>query len=95
MRSLFHEIHITVERTLARSGFTKSRILGILGIQRSWYYRQVDPGHITDGRFNPFAVRDDEWIVMGYKRRHPRMKSGRQTSCTSSYQAGSSTSSYS
>ena len=73
MRSLFHEIHITVERTLARSGFTMSRILGILGIQRSWYYRQVDSGHITDGRFNTFAVRDDEWIVIGYKRRHPRM----------------------
>ena len=65
--------NVTVEGTMARSGFTLSRTLGILGIQRSWYYRQVDSGHITDGRFNTFAVRDDEWIVIGYKRRHPRM----------------------
>ena len=73
MRSLFHEIHITVEGTMARSGFTLSRILGILRIQRSWYYRHVDPRHITDRRFNPFTVREDEWIVIGYKHRNPRM----------------------
>ena len=72
MRSLFFDVEETIRRTAERSGFTISRILGILGIRRSWYYRQLNPEFILEGRFNPSAV-NDEWIVIGYKRRNPRM----------------------
>ena len=48
-------------------------ILRILEISRSWYYSQMDFSPLLDGRFNPFAARDEEWIVIGYKRRHPEM----------------------
>jgi hypothetical protein len=46
----------------------------MLGISRSWYYEQLDFSPLLDGRFNPMAIRDDdEWIVIGFKRRNPRM----------------------
>ena len=73
MRSLFFDVEETIRRTAERSGFTISRILGILGIRRSWYYRQLNLEFILEGRFNPSAVSDREWIVIGYKRRNPRM----------------------
>ena len=28
---------------------------------------------LLDGRFNPFAAREEEWIVVSYKRLHPQM----------------------
>lgn len=28
---------------------------------------------MLDGRFNPFAAREEEWIVLGFKHRHPVM----------------------
>ena len=49
-------------------------ILKILGISRSWFYSQILFSPILDGRFNTLAVRDeDEWIVIGFKKQHPRM----------------------
>ena len=74
MRSMFFEVKLTVDKAIRQSGFTLSRILSVLGIVRSWYYRQLNPGLILETRFNAFVVRDDdEWIVVGYKRRNPRM----------------------
>ena len=74
MRSMFFEVKLTVDRAIKRSGFTLSMTLSLLGIVRSWYYRQLNPGLILETRFNAFVVRDDdEWIVVGYKRRNPRM----------------------
>ena len=33
----------------------------------------MDPGNILDKRFNPYAVRDEEWIVVGYSKAHPKL----------------------
>ena len=83
MRSLFYDIHRTVERTVKRSGLRLSKVLGMLGISRSWFYSQISFSPILDGRFNPMAIRDDdEWIVIGFKKQHPRM-SFREISYTS------------
>ena len=73
MKSLFPEIKLTVEKTVTRSGFTLSAIQGKLGIQRSWYYGQLNHEPILDGRFNAFSITFEEWIVVGYKRKYPRM----------------------
>jgi hypothetical protein len=74
MRSLFYDIHRTVMKTIERSGYSISRILSLLGISRSWFYSQILFSPILDGRFNPIAMRsDDEWIVIGFKKQHPRM----------------------
>jgi putative transposase len=73
MRSMFLDIHRTVAKTMGRTGMKVKQILKILGISRSWYYSQLDFSPFLDGRFNPFAVRDDEWLVVGYKHRHPGM----------------------
>ena len=73
MKSLFPEIKLTVEKTVTRSGFTLSAILRKLGIQRSWYYRQLNHEPVLDGRFNAFSITFEEWIVVGYKRKYPRM----------------------
>jgi transposase InsO family protein len=73
MRSLFYDIHRTVMKTIERSVYSISRILSMLGISRSWYYSQMDFLPIMDGRFNLLALRDDEWIVIGFKKQHPRM----------------------
>ncbi|EQD76783.1 hypothetical protein B1B_01452, partial [mine drainage metagenome] len=72
MRSLFPDIKRTVENTRERTRFTLSTILKKLGIQRSWYYRQINPGLILDQRFNTFSITDEEWIVIDYKQRYPR-----------------------
>ena len=76
MRSLFYDIQRTVMKTVERSGYSISRILAMLVISRSWYYSQLSFSPILDGRFNTLAVRDeDEWIVIGFKKQHPRMSS--------------------
>ena len=67
------DIGNSVRKALNRSDLTISAILSILGIQRSWYYRYLDPDPALDRRFNSSAVRNDEWIVIGFKRRNPRM----------------------
>ncbi|MEM3192961.1 MAG: hypothetical protein QW292_12935 [Candidatus Parvarchaeota archaeon] len=41
MTSMFHDIRRTIETTASRSFFSTSRILGILGISRARYYRQL------------------------------------------------------
>ena len=74
MRSLFYDIHRTVMNTMERLGYSISRILSILGISRSWYYSQLSFSPLLDRRFNTMAIRDDdEWIVIGFKKQHPRM----------------------
>jgi predicted DNA-binding transcriptional regulator AlpA len=73
MRSLFYDIQRTVMNTVERAGYSVSRILSMLGISRSWYYSQISFSPLLDGRFNPIAIRDDEWIVIGFKHRHPKM----------------------
>ena len=74
MRSLFYDIHRTVINTMERAGYPLRKALSILGISRSWYYSQFSPLPVIDGRFNPIAMRDDdEWVVTGFKRRHPEM----------------------
>ena len=74
MRSLFYDIHRTVMNTMERLGYSISRILSILGISRSWYYSQLSFSPLLDRRFDNMAIRDDdEWIVIGFKKQHPRM----------------------
>ena len=73
MTSLMPDIHRTVEKALSRSGLPLWRILKTLGISRAWYYRHLSFSPLLDGRFNPFAAGDDEWIVIGYKHKHPGM----------------------
>ena len=74
MTSLVPDIHSTVEKAMSRSGLPLWRILKILGISRAWYYRHMSFSSLPDGRFNPMAIRnDDEWIVIGYKHKHPGM----------------------
>ena len=73
MRSLFYDIHRTVMNAVERAGYPLVRVLSLLGISRSWYYAQMDFSPLLDGRFNPFAARALEWIVIGYKHRHPEM----------------------
>jgi transposase InsO family protein len=71
MTSLLPDIHSTVEKAMSRSGLPLWSILKILGISRAWYYRHMSFSSLPDGRFNPFAAGDDEWIVIGYKHKHP------------------------
>lgn len=74
MRSLFHDIHRTVMNAMERAGYSGKATLKILRTPRSWYYVQLDFSPLLDGRFNSFAVReDDEWIVIGYRRKQPEM----------------------
>ena len=73
MKSMFFEISRTVIGTGKRSGFSTGKILKVLGIPRAWYYRQIDFHPILDRRFNPFDAVDDEWIVIGFRHRNPKM----------------------
>ena len=74
MRSLFYDIHRAVMNAVNRAGYPVATVLKILGMSRSWYYSQLSFTPMLDGRFNPLAIRnDDEWIVVGYKHRHPEM----------------------
>ncbi|MCL5785174.1 MAG: hypothetical protein M1151_00705 [Candidatus Thermoplasmatota archaeon] len=73
MRSLFFDIHRTAMNAVERAGYSLSKALSTLGISRSWYYAQLDFSPLLDGRFNAFAAMDDEWIVIGFKHRYPRM----------------------
>ncbi len=72
MRSMFYDIHSMVKRAL-RWGLTIKSVLHTLGIPRSWYYSQLSVPPLLDQRFNPLLIRDDEWIVVGFKHRNPRM----------------------
>ena len=74
MRSLFYDIRRTVMNAVERSGFSLKKTLFILGVSGSWYYSQLSPLLVIDGRFNPFAVRDEEeWMVVSFKKRNPMM----------------------
>ena len=73
MKSMFYDIHRTVTNAVERAGYSITRILGILGISRSWYYSRMDFSPLLDGRFNPFSAGDEEWIVLGFKHRNPMM----------------------
>ena len=55
MRSLFYDIHRTVMNAVERSGFSLKKTLFILGVSRSWYYSQLSPLLVIDGRFNPLC----------------------------------------
>jgi transposase InsO family protein len=73
MTSIFREIRSAVMTAESTAGFPVTKILSILGIARAWYYRHLDPLNTPDNRFNPYAVRDEEWLVVGYRKSHPRM----------------------
>ena len=67
------DFHGTAERALSRSGLLLWRILKTLGISRGWYYRYPSFSPQLDGGSSFFAAGDDEWIVIGYKHKHPGM----------------------
>ena len=73
MRSIFFDITRTVNNAVKRAEFTIARTLRILEISRSWYYSQMDFHPMLDGRFNSFAAGNEEWIVIGYKHKYPKM----------------------
>ena len=73
MTDIFREIRSAVISAESTASFPVTRILQILGIARAWYYRHLDPGNSQDKIFNPYAVRDEEWIVVGYKKAHPKL----------------------
>jgi len=74
MRSVFYDIHRTVMNAQEHGGYSLKSTLKMLGISRSWYYEQLDFSPLLDGRFNAMAIRnDDEWLVVGFKHRYPRM----------------------
>ena len=73
MTDIFKEIRSAVISAEFTASFPVTRILRILGIARAWYYRHLDPDNIQDKRFNPYAVRDEEWIVVGYKKAPPKL----------------------
>ena len=68
MRSIFPDIVRTVNNAVKRAGFT---VIHALGIPRSRYYAQNSILPLLDRRFNPFAAGYAEWIVIGYKHKHP------------------------
>ena len=70
MNSVFYDVNRTVEMNAKRSKFTASRILGI---SRSWYYRQLDLLPIVDKRFNPFEVKEEELRIPQHRYNHPKM----------------------
>ena len=74
MRSLFFDVLRTVNKTIERSTFSISIVLRVLGISRSWYYSQLSPDAILDGRLNPYAIdNEDERLIVGYRLSHPKM----------------------
>ena len=73
MRSMFYDIRRTVMNAVRRAGYSITGVLPVLGISRSWYYSQMSFSPLLDGRFNPFAARDEEWIVIGFRKQHPAM----------------------
>ena len=62
MTDIFKEIRSAVISAESTASFPVTRILQILGIARAWYYRHRDSDSKEDRRFNPYAVRDAEWI---------------------------------
>ena len=73
MTDIFKETRSAVISAESTASFPVTRILRILGIARGWYYRHLDPDNIQDRRFNPYAVRDEEWIVVGYSKAHLKL----------------------
>ena len=73
MTDIFREIRSAVISAESTASFPVTRILRILGIARAWYYSHLDPNNTEDRRFNPYAVRDEEWIVVGYSKAHPKL----------------------
>ena len=72
MTGIFKEIRSVVTSAESAASFPVTMILQILGIARAWYYRHLDPNNVQDKRFNPYSVRDEEWIV-GYSKAHPKL----------------------
>ena len=68
MTDIFKEIRSAVISAESTASFPVTRILRILGIARAWYYRHLDPDNIQDKRFNPYAVRDADWIQLDTRR---------------------------
>ena len=73
MRSLFFDVLRTVNRTIERSAFSVSGVLeGVRGISRSWYYSQLSPDAILDGRFNPYTIGNENerlpWLYPKFNR---------------------------
>ncbi|MCL5783010.1 MAG: DDE-type integrase/transposase/recombinase, partial [Candidatus Thermoplasmatota archaeon] len=73
MRSMFYDIRRTVMNAVRRAGYSITGVLPVPGISRSWYYSQMSFSPLLDGRFNPFAAGDEEWIVIGFRKQHPAM----------------------
>ena len=74
MRSIFYDILSTVNRAKERSNFPVLRTLSILGIPKSWFYDQMSFSAILAGRFNPYAINnEDDRLIVGYRLSHPRM----------------------
>ena len=73
MRYLISEILETVNTAVVRTGHPIRKILAILGIAPSSYYSWLKPSTM-DGRFNPYAVRDEEWLIVGFKMKHPNLR---------------------
>ena len=62
MTDIFKEIRSAVISAESTTSFPVTRIIQILRIARPWYYSDLDPNNTEDRRFNPYAVRDAEWI---------------------------------
>ena len=72
MRYLISEVLETVNTAVLRTAYPIRKILAMLGIAPSSYYSWLTPRAI-DGRFNPFALRDEEWLIVGFKMKHPNL----------------------
>ena len=64
MRSLFYDILRTINKTIERSTLSISGVLRVLGISRSWYYSQLSPDAILDGRFNHYAIDNEDYAYL-------------------------------
>ncbi len=74
MRSLFFDVLRTVNKTIERSTFSISKVLRVLGLSRFWYYSRLSPDAILDGRFNLYAIdNEDERLIVGYRLSHHKM----------------------
>ena len=68
MTEIFKEIRSAVISAESTASFPVTRILRILGIARAWYYRHLDSDSKEDRSFNPYAVRDADWIQLDTRR---------------------------
>ena len=72
MRYLISEVLETVNTAVLRTAYPIRKILAMLGIAPSSYYSWLKLSTM-DGRFNPYAVRDEEWLIVGFKMKHPNL----------------------